>query len=151
MRNKKILIIGITIIVICLLIVLFLIFYSDIFGAIERNRVIKELKNIEEIEYVLINDNRSENYFGGEHIENDPDECKKLVKTIADALESSSFDVVKENSFGGFGLMVRISYGEDMITLWFYEDRIELENGSDIVACKTKDSSIFDFLLALTE
>ncbi len=151
MNNKKILIIGITIIVICLMIVLFLIFSSDIFGAIERNRVIKELKNTEDIEYVLVNDNRSENYFGGEYIESDPNECERLVSIIAEALEGSSFGGVKANSIGGFGLMVRISYGEDIITLWFYEDRIELENGSDIVICKIKDSTVFDFLLTLTE
>ena len=61
MKNKKIVIVGCSIIFLCLAFVLFLGFSSDIFGAVKRANMVKQLKSMESIEYVLINDNRSEN------------------------------------------------------------------------------------------
>lgn len=151
MKSKKIIFIGIAIIAVCLALVIFLLFASDIFGAAARRRVIKALKAIDTPDYVLINDNRAENYFGGEHIETDPEKCKELLLSITEALENAPFDGTRENLLGGFALIVRISEGEDEIKLWFYKDKIELENRSDIVICKMRDSTVFDHLLGFTE
>ena len=152
MKNKKIVMIGSAIITVCALFVVFLLFSSDIFGAMKRKSVISTLEHMDNIDFVLINDNRRENYFGGEYITQDTEECRELKDIVLNALKTSDFDGTKENFLGGFALIVRIAYDEngEEIKLWFYEDRIEIENGSDIVICKTADSSGFYELLEYT-
>lgn len=150
MNNKKILIIGSGIIFFSLIIVVFLVFSSDIFGIIAKNRLINKLESISEFDYVLINDNRSENYFGGEYIETDVDRCRLLTEKITSALKESEYDGTRNNFLGGFALILRISRGDEEIRLWLYEDKIEFENGSDIVMCRTADSSVFNDFLTYT-
>ena len=151
MKNKKIVIVGCSIIFLCLAFVLFLGFSSDIFGAVKRANMVKQLKSMESIEYVLINDNRSENYFGGEYIETDREKCLELKSLLLGELVNASCGGTRENFLGGFCLIVRISDGEDELKLWFYDDKIEIENGIDVVICKTEDSSAYLKLLSLTE
>lgn len=150
MKNKRIIIIGIIIIAICLLLIIGMALAPNISAYLLRGRMADKLNRIEAPEYVIINDNRSEN-IGGEYIEYDTQKCRALIGIVAKALEEASFEGTRDNFLGGFALIFRVSDSKDDIKLWFYEDKIEIENGTDIAIYKTKNSKAFEALLELTK
>ena len=115
-----------------------------------KEKTEKALHKMEEPEFVVVNDNSSES-LGGEYVEYDAEKCRELAEKMAEVLDGAKYKGVKENFLGGFGIIFRAGDGENEVTLWIYEDRIEIAKGNYVSISILSDSSIYDALKSLTE
>ena len=150
MKNKKIILIGCAVLLFAVAVVGLSALYPRISGMMLRQKTMNRLSEMNYLSYAVINDNRV-NHLGGEYRTTDADECRKVLTLVKGALKSSRYKSSKDNIFGSFCLIVRISDDDDEVRLWFYEDRIELENGKKIAIYETADSKVYETLLGYTE